>query len=110
MNDFFTDLDADIGENPPKKSITDYTATVKTAPKDSTIKHIPQGDNASKNHMQKTPPQRREHHTARNNNHNGEDFTSNFSVEEMPPNIFPQIKPQFLPALQKGSTRIITIG
>lgn len=101
MNDFFTELDSDILE--VKKIPNSPESRIMETRRPSSIVQMPVAP-VQKKHE---PREIREKGEIRERR---EDPVSNFSITGVSPSIFPGAKPQFLPALPKGQTRMVAIG
>ena len=120
MNDFFTELDSDLQGVAfippiPKNSIAEIKVLPvrrETAPHVATVPHV--YTKAPIAHITTKEPreiiEKQEPREVREKGDMREEGISNFSVTGTPPNIFPRSKPQFLPILPKGQTRIVAIG
>lgn len=113
MQDFFTELDSDLRG-------ADHVPTIVTPKAPERVSHtpmvadIPKPQVASSPITQKqTPRDTRTKHEPRyihEKREPHEENISNFSETGIPPSLFPRTKPQSLPVLPKGQTRVMAIG
>ncbi|HBB27133.1 TPA: hypothetical protein DCZ36_01385 [Candidatus Gracilibacteria bacterium] len=102
MNDFFTELDSDILDT------RNLPNTLKK-PLPEVKKYLPNIEEAFVP-VQKKAESEIEPKAVRKREETREESHSHFSMSGTVANIFPETKPQFLPPLQSGQTRVIAIG
>ena len=99
MNDFFNELESDLTGEPNE---------------DNTV-NIPKKDNAAEapeysSTIEDNYDFLSKNKQARDASSDKQNWTSNFAWRDWSPSIFPNVKPQLIPLLEKWHTRIVVIG
>lgn len=112
MNDFFTELDSDL-LNINKAPNIQKKPVVEGGEHSSNIGDVYKTPTTPVQKKLEIKPELKVIHEkpeVRERRETQEESRSNFSITDAVVGIFPESKPQFLPTLPKGQTRVITIG
>lgn len=100
MNDFFNELESDLTGEPGE----DNTVTV---PKKDDAAEAPEYSSTIEDNYDFLSKNKQ---ARESNNPQAQNWTSNFAWRDGSPSIFPNVKPQLIPLLEKWHTRIVVIG